>query len=132
MLLELTQGEIFYRLACRRGHFNISRQWRRRIGYVQSFSAYLMIGTNEPLRSEAFGVSTCTLCAVFPTFHLQWCMLLKPLALTVLSWIQVQTLIAENALYKECTGKSAAELELMSSKAVALEVSPFRTTVLVL
>lgn len=39
------------------------------------------------------------------------------------SWIQVQTLIAENALYKECTGKSAAELELMSSKAVALEVS---------
>lgn len=59
-------------------------------------------------------------CALSLKFNLQQCKLLK---LTISSWIQVQTLIAENALYKECTGKSAAELELMSSKAVALEVS---------
>lgn len=36
--------------------------------------------------------------------------------------LQVQALLAENAMYKECTGKSVAELELMGSKAIALEV----------
>lgn len=62
MSLELTQDKMLYRLACRRGHFNINRQWRSPIGYVQSFNVSLMIVTNEPLRSEAFGVSNYRLC----------------------------------------------------------------------
>lgn len=35
---------------------------------------------------------------------------------------QIQALMDENMRYKECTGKSAAELEQLSNKAVALEV----------
>jgi kinesin family protein C1 len=37
---------------------------------------------------------------------------------------EVKTLSAENARYRECTGKSAAEMESLSNKATALEVSP--------
>lgn len=35
---------------------------------------------------------------------------------------QILALAAENEMYKECTGKSVAEIKLISSKAVALEV----------
>jgi hypothetical protein len=34
----------------------------------------------------------------------------------------VQALSAENAMYKEWSGKSIAEMELLSNKAVVLEV----------
>ncbi|KAG0624343.1 hypothetical protein M758_3G240900 [Ceratodon purpureus] len=36
---------------------------------------------------------------------------------------QISALAAENEMYKECTGKSVAEIKLISSKAVALEES---------
>ena len=36
--------------------------------------------------------------------------------------LQISALVAENEMYKECTGKSVAEIKLISSKAVALEV----------
>lgn len=36
--------------------------------------------------------------------------------------LQISALAAENEMYKECTGKSVAEIKLISSKAVALEV----------
>lgn len=38
---------------------------------------------------------------------------------------EVKTLSAENSRYRECTGKSAAEMESLSNKATALEVSQF-------
>ncbi len=34
----------------------------------------------------------------------------------------MQALLAENAMYKEWSGKSIAEMELLSNKAVVLEV----------
>ena len=36
--------------------------------------------------------------------------------------LQIPTLVAENQMYKECTVKSVAEIKLISSKVVALQV----------
>jgi len=43
--------------------------------------------------------------------------------------VQISVLTAENEMYKDCTGKSVAELKLISSKAVALEVHTLKPEV---